>query len=110
MATVTTTNLIDDLDGQTAADETVAFALDGVAYEIDLTDKNAATLRASLESYIAVARKVEHRHGRRRSGGADRKSHNSAVRAWAAENGIKLGKRGRIPSEVYQAFKDANAS
>ncbi|MEO7000057.1 MAG: histone-like nucleoid-structuring protein Lsr2, partial [Terracoccus sp.] len=32
--------LIDDLDGGNAA-ETVTFALDGVTYEIDLSDKNA---------------------------------------------------------------------
>ena len=33
--------LVDDLDGG-EADETVAFSLDGVAYEIDLSTNNAA--------------------------------------------------------------------
>ncbi|MGA9748848.1 MAG: Lsr2 family protein, partial [Nocardioides sp.] len=36
--------LVDDLDGSDA-DETVTFGLDGVDYEIDLTDAHAAALR-----------------------------------------------------------------
>ena len=36
--------LEDDYDGGTA-DETVAFAIDGAEYEIDLSSKNAASLR-----------------------------------------------------------------
>ncbi|HRK44564.1 MAG TPA: Lsr2 family protein, partial [Nocardioides sp.] len=35
--------LEDDLDGSDAT-QTVSFALDGTAYEIDLNDKNAAAL------------------------------------------------------------------
>ncbi len=39
--------LEDDLDGG-KADETVTFGLDGTAYEIDLSKKNAAKLRDAL--------------------------------------------------------------
>ena len=39
--------LVDDLDGNDAT-ETVTFALDGVEYEIDLSEENAAKLRDSL--------------------------------------------------------------
>ncbi|WP_422652881.1 Lsr2 dimerization domain-containing protein [Arsenicicoccus sp. UBA7492] len=39
--------LEDDLDGG-AAEETVQFSLDGVAYEIDLSTKNAEALRSAL--------------------------------------------------------------
>ena len=39
--------LIDDLDGSTAV-ETVAFALDGTSYEIDLSKRNAAAFRKTL--------------------------------------------------------------
>src|SRR4051812_41204704 len=39
--------LIDDVDGGEAA-ETVAFALDGANYEIDLSEENAAKLRDGL--------------------------------------------------------------
>ncbi len=46
MAQVTTVRLVDDLDG-TEADESISFALDGVALEIDLSNDNAETLLAS---------------------------------------------------------------
>ena len=39
--------LTDDVDGGEAS-ETVNFALDGVTYEIDLSDENAAKLRDQL--------------------------------------------------------------
>src|SRR5689334_12307062 len=50
-------HLTGDLDGS-SADETVMFGLDGPAYEIDLSKKNAAKLRATLTSYIDAGRKA----------------------------------------------------
>jgi hypothetical protein len=44
MARKTYVELIDDINGD-KAEETVSFALDGVAYEIDLTAENAEKLR-----------------------------------------------------------------
>jgi Lsr2 len=49
--------LVDDLDGSTA-DRTVAFALDGRRYEIDLNAENERLLRAALEPFIAGARRA----------------------------------------------------
>ena len=46
MAKKVTVTLIDDVDQESAADETVEFGIDGVTYEIDLSDDNAANLRA----------------------------------------------------------------
>ena len=43
--------LVDDLDGtvlEVGSGETILFSLDGTAYEIDLTDENAAALRDAL--------------------------------------------------------------
>lgn len=62
--------LIDDLDGG-EANETVAFAIDGTSYEIDLSEVNAKKLRDSLSPFVQSAR----RSGalaprRRRAGGA----------------------------------------
>ena len=50
MAQKTIVSLIDDLDG-TEADETVRFGLDSVQYEIDLSEKNATTLREALAPF-----------------------------------------------------------
>ena len=47
MAQRTTIHLVDDLDESEAA-ETVSFALDGTAYEIDLNDEHAAELRVTV--------------------------------------------------------------
>lgn len=39
--------LIDDIDGTDAA-ETIAFTIDGVSYEIDLSADNAVKFRSAL--------------------------------------------------------------
>ena len=49
MAQQVNVKFVDDLDGSDAAG-TVSFAIDGRAYEIDLSDDNAARLRESLVS------------------------------------------------------------
>src|SRR3954447_14543331 len=51
MAKHTQVILIDDLDGG-EANETVAFAIDGTSYEIDLSDGNAKRLRDALSPFV----------------------------------------------------------
>ena len=48
--------LIDDIDGGDAS-ETVTFGLDGVTYEIDLNDKNAAKLRDAFSLWVGSGRR-----------------------------------------------------
>lgn len=107
--------LVDDLDGSEAT-ETVLFGLDGESYEIDLSTKNAAALRKALDRYRNSARqssagRASSASGRRsRSKGRARGDVDpKAVRIWAAENGIELSSRGRIPSGVLEQYK-ANGS
>ncbi|MGP4020042.1 histone-like nucleoid-structuring protein Lsr2 [Saccharopolyspora sp. 5N708] len=47
--------LVDDIDGS-PANHTVTFSLDGVTYEIDLSDGHAQQLRAVFDRYIKAAR------------------------------------------------------
>jgi Lsr2 len=97
--------LVDDVDGKTAS-ETVTFGLDGVSYEIDLSDKNAKALRKSYETWIAAARRV----GGRRSGATTRVAtdvDSAAVRAWAASNGHDIPARGRISREIIEKYRAA---
>ena len=56
--------LVDDIDGGDA-EESVSFGLDGVKYEIDLSEANAAALREALAPWVGHARRVA---GRSRSG------------------------------------------
>jgi hypothetical protein len=52
-----TVEMTDDLDGS-EADTTACFAVDGTAYEIDLSKKNATKLRQDFGRYIEHARKA----------------------------------------------------
>ncbi|GHH78623.1 Lsr2 family protein [Kitasatospora indigofera] len=109
--------LEDDLDGG-SADETVTFALDGVAYEIDLKSTNADKLRGLLAPYVEKGRKQSGRlTSARRSSGRGAAARPAAgapdtakIRAWAKEQGLEVNDRGRVPSTVREAYESANAS
>ena len=73
--------LIDDLDG-TEASETVAFAIDGANYEIDLSAKNASKLRDAFAVYVGSGRRAG-RGGRAQSGPARRGAERSPPRRGA---------------------------
>jgi hypothetical protein len=115
-------SLVDDLDAS-EADETVEFGLDGATYEIDLSEANAAALRDTLADYVAHARRSGGRRrtsapstssgSRRGSGGgggraAVDREQNQAIREWARKQGMTVSERGRIPSEVSEAYHKAH--
>jgi hypothetical protein len=58
MATQITTVLVDDIDGSEGDVRAVSFAVDGTAYEVDLSAANAAALADALAPYIAAGRRV----------------------------------------------------
>jgi Lsr2 len=111
MAQKTIVSLIDDLDGGDA-DESVAFGLDGATYDIDLSEKNASTLREALAPFIASARRTGGRATRRASGATPRRSGGSddtgAIREWARAQGHTVSDRGRIASSIVEAYKNAH--
>lgn len=100
--------LVDDLDGTVAA-ETISFALDGVSYEIDLSDDNAAKLRESISEWTGHARRSGGRKvtGRRPTVSARRDDLN-AIREWGRANGFKVSDRGRVSRELQDAYDNAN--
>ena len=102
--------LVDDLDGGDA-DETVKFALDGVQYEIDLSEKNAGKLRELFDPYIQAGSKVGRggvvvggRAARGRGSAAADREQNKAIRAWAKKEGRDISDRGRIPQEIVDEY------
>ncbi|BBG01781.1 MULTISPECIES: histone-like nucleoid-structuring protein Lsr2 [Pseudonocardia] len=113
MAQQTTITLIDDLDGS-EADEQVEFAVDGRAFEIDLSAANAERLRESLAPFVAAARRAGGRRGSApaaassNGSSASERAANRAVREWAIAQGMKISERGRIPSSVLQAYQNAH--
>jgi hypothetical protein len=120
MAQKVVVSLVDDLDSS-EADETVEFGIDGATYEIDLSESNAAALRDALADYVAHARRSGGRRksaaaapaasSRRTSGGgraAVDREQNQAIREWARKQGMTVSERGRIPSEVSEAYHKAH--
>jgi hypothetical protein len=89
MATKVLTTLQDDIDGSNAV-ETVRFGLDGVEWEIDLSER----------------RKVGG-HRRRKAANSTTEFDPKAVRKWAEANGIEVNSRGRIPAELVDRYKSA---
>ncbi len=104
--------LSDDLDGS-AAEETITFALDGAAYEIDLNAKNAAALRKALDKYVGAARKpanVARRATGRRPAARASDVDPKAVRLWARDQGLEISSRGRIPAELIESYRAAGGA
>jgi hypothetical protein len=120
MAQKTVLVIEDDINGKPAT-ETVAFAIDGVSYEIDLSDANAARLRKVLAAYIyagrrvggsagsAGARRAVPRSGVTRPAATDREQL-SAIRVWARGRGYAVSDRGRIPNHITELYHSAAAS
>ena len=103
MATKFLTTLQDDIDGS-AAIETVRFALDGVEWEIDLSERNANRLRNSLSEFMAHGRKVGGKRARKSTSASEVDPKD--VRKWAEANGIEVSARGRIPAEVVKRYRN----
>ncbi|WP_144120699.1 histone-like nucleoid-structuring protein Lsr2 [Catellatospora sichuanensis] len=105
----------DDLNGDEGA-KTIKFGLDGVAYEIDLGEKNEAKLRKVLAEFVGVATRI----GRYHTGSAGGKStaepvgdkrskeQQQAIRDWAKQQGYSVSDRGRIAGDVVAAFDAAH--
>ena len=105
--------LVDDFDGG-EADETVSFALDGISYEIDVSEANAEAIREALAPWLGHARRVGGRSTVRsrssavKSRPAAERTDLSDVRSWARENGFQVSDRGRVSSEVRAAYEAAH--
>lgn len=105
--------LVDDIDGtllEVGEGETVHFSLNGVAYEVDLTNSHAEELREALAPYIKAGRRAS--AGAARSAAprrrAARDSEVSEIREWAKTQGLKVSERGRIAADVMEAYRAAH--
>jgi len=94
MAQTIEVKLVDDIDGSNA-DETVVFGLDGKAYEIELSRKNASVLRKALASYIAIGRLA----GRTPAPGRSRSTGGPTERVRRQDSLLRAQRRGegRLP-------------
>ncbi len=111
--------VVDDITGEAGA-TTRRLRLDGVEYDIDLTEESFAGLQDLLRPYLEKARVVPMSKRGKPSGsgksvGAEGRgtpvrqkqelpAASSTIRAWAAANGIDCPKRGRIPAAVVERY------
>ncbi|WP_299056346.1 Lsr2 family protein [uncultured Nocardioides sp.] len=102
---------VSDLSGDEIKDNdapSLTFGWDGTEYSIDLTAKEAEKFYKAVEPYLGVATKV----GKVKRSGSKKSTSNgpaaAEVRAWAKDNGYDVPDRGRIPSEVREAFDSAS--
>jgi hypothetical protein len=113
-----TAMVIDDI-GQLEASETVSFGVDGSAYEIALSARQASELRSMASRYISVARRVrparsparqqhqqEHQPRPRARVQMDPEQ-SRRIRSWAMERGLLASPRGRIPQHVVDEYEAA---
>jgi hypothetical protein len=107
---------LDDLNGDAGA-ETVAFAIDGTSYEVDLADANSTRLRMLLAEFVAVARVVEKNPGQgarnsRKAGGPGAYGfHPATVREWWKDNEEEAGRpfaqKGVVPRRIVEKWDAA---
>lgn len=115
MAQVTNVTLVDDLDGS-AADDTVAFGLDGRFFEIDLNAEHASQLRDAIAPFVAAARRTGAGPTRKTSKQAASNSsmksreENIAIRQWATEKGFEISTRGRLSAAVLSAYDNRDST
>jgi hypothetical protein len=110
MAKQIITTVVDDLDGGDA-DETVTFALDGIAYEIDLSSKNASKLREFMSAYQDAGTRIGRAGSPAQLKPYNRgvpqnpnREENQRIRVWALKNGYELAERGRISQHIVDAY------
>lgn len=111
MAQKTLIQLVDDLDGtvlNNGEGRTVTFALEGVSYEIDLSQAHVDELTDALAPYVAAGRKLG---GRKSAAGTSTTKSDPAelqkIREWASKNGHTVSSRGRISMTVRDAYNAA---
>jgi len=110
------TLIIDDLTGETGA-RTHAFRIDGVDYEIDLTDSSFGEFRMALKPYVKAARQVSGgglpapraRRGASPSSTKPASTEAAVIRAWARANGVAVTERGRVAPAVRDAWLAAGS-
>ncbi|MDR3662801.1 MAG: Lsr2 family protein [Mycobacterium sp.] len=125
--------LVDDINGAEITEdsgERIHFSVRGTDYLIDLSSTNVAKFEKALAPYLDAATKVgggrtrtaKDGAPRRRSakGGAPRgraakasaevssKEQLAAIREWAQKQGYQVAARGRIKTEVIEAFNAAH--
>jgi Lsr2 len=109
MATHTEVIVIDDMDGKSIATRTMAFALAGESFEIDLSDEHLKEMHEAVAPFIAAARRLQQQRRQAPRTTASRERSREA-RVWAKEAGVPVNPRGRVSELVMQRFEAAQVN
>lgn len=101
--------LAKDPESEAEANRTRRFSVDGAGFEIDLSDAESEAFDLAMAPYKNAARPLG-RGGRTQGQGRPARTakppiDTAAVRVWAAENGIDIKTRGRIPADVVARYE-----
>ncbi|MEJ4100526.1 Lsr2 family protein [Corynebacterium mastitidis] len=111
MARKEVTQFFDDLSGSPLSEEevqSVIFGVDNGTYIIDLSEENAEKFRETLQPYIQVARKhIAPTQKIRRTRGVTANGRAREIRQWAIDQGKEISMRGKIPTEIIEAYNAA---
>jgi len=107
MAQKTVVTVVCDLphDGEVDGTESVSFAFDGNAYEIDLCGPHSKELREKVGVFADHARRVTAGGRRRKSRSGPGRERSSEIREWARQRGHKVSERGRIPGSIIAEYE-----
>lgn len=108
MASKTIVSYVDDLDGVSEAARTVNFSLDGVSYEIDLSEEHFDEMFGALNPYVQAARKTGGRRGAASSAkprGGRGSTNTQEIRDWAKSQGLEVSDRGRVSASIREQYE-----
>lgn len=97
-------------DDDTPAVETVTFGYDGATYAFELCQDHLDDFAGTMSRFIAAARRAEGGPVRRPRAAAQPRPAGGdvgAVREWGRANGFTVSDRGRIPTELRDAYDAA---
>ena len=110
MAHKTVVTVVCDLphDGEVEGSESVSFAFDGNAYEIDLCGPHSKELREKVGVFADHARRASAGGRRRKARSGAGRERSSEIREWARQRGHKVSERGRIPANIIAEYEAAH--
>jgi hypothetical protein len=108
--------LVSDLSGEeleAGEGETIDFSYRGKDYTIDLTEEEADRFDVAIQPFVDAATALgggssSRRRSRSRSSSGMTRDELQNIRAWARANGHQISDRGRIKSDVIDAYHAAH--
>lgn len=99
--------IFDDMDGKPLEPDTkpLKYQVQGKTYNLFLSPKNEEKFLSFINDVLDGAEVTSGAKGQRNAAGSPSKA--KEIRAWAADKGIDVPSRGRIPRDVQEQYEAA---